>query len=46
MKDGNQILLFPDGTMTYTDHRRAMWKTVNAKGVVRDRNLRKGQVCD
>ena len=46
LKDGNQIIYFPDGTITTTDHRRGIWKTTNPLGVVRERNLRQGTVKD
>jgi len=46
LADGNQILCFKDGTITYTDHRRGLWKTINDKGIVRERNLRTSVVQD
>jgi len=46
MKDGNQIIYLKDGTITKTDHRRGIWTTTNAAGVVRERNLRTGVVRD
>lgn len=46
LKDGNQIIYFPDGAITVTDHRRGIWKTTNALGVVRERNVRTGVVKD
>jgi hypothetical protein len=46
LADGNQILCFSDGTITYTDLRRGIWKTINDKGIVRERNLRNGVVQD
>lgn len=46
MADGNQILYFPDGAITYTDHRRGIWRTISAAGVVRERNLRTQTVSD
>ena len=44
--DGNQVIYFPDGTITATDHRRGIWKTTNHLGVVRERNVRTGVVKD
>lgn len=46
LKDGNQIIYLKDGTITKTDHRRGVWTTTNALGVVRERNLRTGVVKD
>jgi hypothetical protein len=46
LKDGNSIIYFPDGTITTTDHRRGIWRTTNPLGVVRERNVRTGQVSD
>jgi hypothetical protein len=41
MSDDNQIIYLSDGTITTTDHKKGIWKTVNSKGIVRERNLRK-----
>ena len=46
LEDGNQIIYLRDGTITKTDHRRGIWTTTNALGVVRERNLRTGVVQD
>lgn len=46
LKNGNQIIYFPDGSITTTDHRRGIWRTTNHLGVVRERNLRTGVVRD
>lgn len=46
MTDGNQIIYFPDGSITVTDHRRGIWRTTNSLGVVRERNVRTGVVKD
>jgi hypothetical protein len=46
MKDDNKVIYFTDGTITKTDHRRGIWRTTNAKGVVRERNLRMNTVTD
>lgn len=46
LKDGNQIIYLKDGTITKTDHRRGIWTTTNALGVVRERNLRTKVVSD
>lgn len=46
LRDGNQIIYFPDGTITVTDHRRGIWRTTNHLGVVRERNVRTGIVKD
>jgi hypothetical protein len=35
-----------DGTITKTDHRRGIWTTINALGVVRERNLRTKVIKD
>lgn len=40
------MIYFPDGTITKTDHRRGIWKTINIFGVVRERNLRLNTVKD
>jgi hypothetical protein len=45
-KNGNSEIYFKDGTITKTDHRRGIWKTVNPQGVSRVRNLRLGTVED
>jgi hypothetical protein len=46
LKDGNQIIYLRDGTITKTDHRRGIWTTTTASGIVRERNLRTGVVSD
>jgi hypothetical protein len=46
LKDGNQIIYFKDGTITKTDHRRAIWTTINSKGIIRERNARSKVVKD
>ena len=46
MSDDNQIIYLSDGTITTTDHKKGIWKTVNSKGIVRERNLRKNSCED
>ena len=46
LSDGNQVIYFPDGTITATDHRRGIWRTTNHLGVVRERSVRTGVVKD
>jgi hypothetical protein len=46
LQDGNKIIYLRDGTVTKTDIRKGIWTTTNPIGVVRERNLRTGAVCD
>lgn len=46
LSDGNQVIYFQDGTITSTDHRKGIWKTINPHGVVRERNVRNMTVKD
>jgi len=46
MGDGNTIIYFPDGTLTYTDKRKGIWYTINPQGVKRVRKIQDGTICD
>ena len=46
LKDGNQVIYLSDGTITTTDHRRGIWKTINHRGIVRERNVRNNRCED
>jgi hypothetical protein len=46
MADGNFIIYFPDGSLTYSDKRKGTWYTINSKGVKRTRRLADGMVTD
>jgi hypothetical protein len=46
MADGNFILYFPDGTLTYSDNRKKVWYTINRLGVKRARKLQDGTLTD
>jgi len=46
MADNNFIIYFPDGSLTYSDKRKATWYTVNSKGVKRVRRISDGIVKD
>ena len=46
LKDGNQIIYLPDGTITTTNHRRGIWTTTNPHGIIRERNVRQRTVKD
>jgi hypothetical protein len=39
MADGNFIIYFPNGTLTYSDKRRGIWYTINQHGVKRNRKV-------
>lgn len=39
-------ILYPDGGVTYTDKRKGVWFTINAKGVKRVRKLQDNLVYD
>lgn len=40
MADGNFIIYYVDGSITYSDKRRGVWYTINAAGVKRVRKLK------
>lgn len=46
MADNNFIIYYPDGSLTYSDKRKATWYTVNPKGVKRVRKITDGIVKD
>ena len=46
MADGNFIIYFPDGSLTYSDKRRGIWYTINQHGVKRNRKVQDGVVYD
>lgn len=46
MGDGNFIIYYTDGTLTYSDKRRATWYTINSQGVKRVRKLKGRVVTD
>jgi len=46
MADGNFIIYFPDGTLTYNDNRKKVWYTINSNGVKRIRRIQDGTIQD
>ena len=46
MGDGNFIIYYVDGSITYSDKRRGIWYTINAAGVKRVRKLKDRTVTD
>lgn len=46
MGDGNFIIYFSDGSLTYSDKRRGVWYTINPSGVKRIRKVQGGIVED
>lgn len=46
LADGNFIVYFIDGTITYSDNRKRTWYTINEHGVKRARRLQEGTVSD
>ena len=46
MGDGNFIIYFADGSLTYSDKRRGIWYTINSVGVKRTRKVTGGIVID
>jgi hypothetical protein len=46
MGDGNFIIYFPDGSLTYSDKRKGIWYTINSKGVKRIRKVSDGTIMD
>lgn len=46
MADGNLIIYFSDGALTYSDKRKGIWYTINQNGVKRVRKEKDGLVSD
>lgn len=46
MGDGNFLIYFSDGTLTYSDKRKGIWYTINPVGVKRVRREKDGIVTD
>lgn len=46
MADGNFIIYFSDGALTYSDKRKGTWYTINPVGVKRIRKEKDGIVTD
>ena len=46
LEGGNQIIYLRDGTITEINHRKGVWKTTNALGIIRERNVRTGVIRD
>ena len=46
MADGNFIIYFSDGALTYSDKRKGTWYTINPVGVKRIRREKDGIVSD
>jgi hypothetical protein len=46
MADGNFIIYYSDGTLTYSDKRKGIWYTVNASGVRRVRRVKDRTIAD
>jgi hypothetical protein len=46
MGDGNFLIYFSDGTLTYSDKRKGIWYTINPFGVKRVRREKDGIVTD
>lgn len=46
LADGNFVVYFIDGTITYSDNRKRTWYTINEHGVKRARRLQEGTVSD
>ena len=46
MADGNFIIYFADGTLTYSDKRKGLWYTINPVGVKRVRKIKDGIISD
>jgi hypothetical protein len=46
MGDGNFLIYFSDGTLTYSDKRKGIWYTINPFGVKRVRKEKDGIVTD
>lgn len=46
LKDDNKVMYFPDGTITHTDFKSGLWKTINPKGIYRERNIKSNTASD
>lgn len=46
LKDENKVMYFPDGTITHTDLKHGVWRSINPKGVYRERNVRANTAFD
>lgn len=46
MADGNLVIYFSDGALTYSDKRKGIWYTINQNGVKRIRKEKDGLVND
>ena len=46
MADGNFIIYFSDGSLTYSDKRKGIWYTVNAAGIRRVSKVKDRTVAD
>ena len=46
MADGNFVIYYGDGAITYSDKRRGIWYTINAAGVKRVRRVKDRIVQD
>jgi hypothetical protein len=46
MADGNFIIYFSDGSLTYSDKRKGLWYTINPAGVKRVRKIKDGVISD
>lgn len=46
MADGNTIIYYSDGSITYTDKRRGLWYTANPSGVLRVRKMKDRIIYD
>jgi hypothetical protein len=46
LKNDNKVMYFPDGTITETDMKQGIWRTVNSLGIMRERSLRTNTAVD
>ena len=46
MADGNFIIYYQDGTLTYSDIRKKLWYIINSNGVKRVRRIQDGTISD
>ena len=46
LADQSQVLYYQDGSITEIDTRHGKWKNTNAKGIIRERNLRNKSSTD
>lgn len=46
MADGNFIIYFSDGSLTYSNQRHGVWYTINPAGVKRVRKIKDGVISD